>query len=134
IQIKDKDYRKDPPYILLTGPSNSPLTVTGVNPLVTTGYSTPFTAEVLQIEAPAEPGDLDFSPKNILLVMNELPMKGVLTLYGIPIQENQKFTYEEMKGGFVKYVRIAEGEDSFQLKVMDYLDGMVPEPVTITVQ
>lgn len=134
IQIKDKDYRKDPPYILLTGPSNSPLIVTGVNPLVTTGYSTPFTAEVLQIEAPAEPGDLDFSPKNILLVMNERPMKGVLTLYGIPIQENQKFTYEEVKGGFVKYVRTEEGEDSFQLKVMDYLDGMVPEPVTITVQ
>ncbi len=140
IRIMDKDYQKKydkAAYILLQGPSVSLLSVSAVNPLVTTGISTPFTHEILVIDTPdatANPEGYDYSSQNIVLTVAEQPTNGVLTLYGIPIQKGHKFTYEEMKGGFVKYVRIAEGEDSFQLKVMDYLDGMVPEPVTITVQ
>ncbi len=134
IQIKDKDKRKDPPYILLVGPVLSALTVGAVNPLVTTSYTTTLTTDVLRIDAPADAGGYDYSPQNILLVLSEVPVNGVLTLYGIPVQKNQKFTYEELQRGFVKYVRVAEGEDSFKLKVMDYLDGMIPDPVTINVQ
>lgn len=137
IQIMDKDFYSTygkAPYILLQGPSVSRLTVTEVNPLVTTGMSTPFTDEILRIAPPADPEGLDFSPQNILLVLSDLPTNGVLTLYGVPIQKGQKFTYYEMANGFVKYVRTAEGEDSFKLKVLDYLDGMVEQPVTITVQ
>ena len=39
-----------------------------------------------------------------------------------------------MEKGFVRYVRTEEGADEFKLKVLDYLNGMMAEKVTITVQ
>lgn len=137
IDVYDKDYYKSAPYIVLVGPALSKLQVGAVNPLVTTGYSTPFTDDHLAIQTPdeaANPEGFDYSPQNIIFVLSNEPTQGTLTLYGIPMQKNSTFTYYELCNGFVKYVRTEEGEDSFQLKVMDYLDGMVPEPVTITVQ
>ena len=135
MRMKDKDYYKFTSYILLTGPSESPLTIGYNNPLVVApGYSTVFDQNTLGIEAPADPGEFDFSPQNIILQLSDLPSKGVITLYGVPLQKNQKFTYLEMSKGFVKYVRSETGADEFKLKVFDYLNGMIPEKVTITVQ
>lgn len=134
IRLKDKDYYKFYSYILLTGPAESPLTVRYNNPLVTTGTSTVFGTETLMIDPPADPGQFDFSARNVILQLSDLPAKGVLTLYGVPVQKNQKFTLQEMEKGFVRYVRTEEGADEFKLKVLDYLNGMMAEKVTITVQ
>lgn len=134
IRLKDKDYYKFTSYILLTGPAESPLTVRYNTPLVTTGTSTVFGTETLMIDPPADPGQFDFSARNVILQLSDLPAKGVLTLYGVPVQKNQKFTLQEMEKGFVRYVRTEEGADEFKLKVLDYLNGMMAEKVTITVQ
>ena len=135
IRLKDKDYYGFTSYILLTGPSISPLTVGQNNPLVTTGYSTVFDQNTLSIVPPADPGEFALDePQKILLQLADVPAKGVLTLYGVPVQKNQKFTYLEMEKGFVKYIRTEEGADEFTLKVFDYLNGMIPEKVTVAVQ
>ena len=65
----------------------------------------------------------------------EEPAHGTLTRYGLPVHKNQSFTYYEMANGFVKYVRGAEAQpDSFKVKVLDYLDCMILDPVVVTVQ
>lgn len=138
IYIHDKDYFKNGPTLVLKGPEASKLTIGANNPLVTEGSATPFTPEVLVINTPdatANPDGYDYSPQNIILQVAEEPANGTLTRYGVPVHKNQSFTYYEMANGFVKYVRGAEAQpDSFKVKVLDYLDCMILDPVVVTVQ
>ncbi|MBO5685222.1 MAG: hypothetical protein J6R73_01375, partial [Alistipes sp.] len=132
------DYYKNGPTLVLKGPEASKLTIGANNPLVTEGSATHFTDEVLVINTPdaaANPGGYDYSPQNIILQVAEEPAHGTLTRYGLPVHKNQSFTYYEMANGFVKYVRGAEAQpDSFKVKVLDYLDCMILDPVVVTVQ
>lgn len=132
--LKDKDYHQFTSFILLVGPSTSPLTAPKEVTLNTTGYSTIFDHNTLQIVAPSDPGEFDFSAKNIMLRVSEVPTKGTLTLYGTPVPLSSKFTYLEMQRGYVKYIRNEQGEDHFKLKVLDYLDGMTTNQVSVTVK
>ena len=138
IYLHDKDSHKNGATLVLKGPEASKLTIGANNPLVTEGYATPFTPEVLVINTPdatANPDGYDYSPQNIILQVAEEPANGTLTRYGVPVHKNQSFTYYEMANGFVKYVRGAEAQpDSFKVKVLDYLDCMILDPVTVTVQ
>lgn len=138
IFIHDKDYYKNGATLVLKGPEASKLTIGANNPLVTEGPATQFTDEVLVINTPdaaANPDGYDYSSQNIILQLAEEPACGTLTRYGLPVRKNQSFTYYEMANGFVKYVRGAEAQpDSFKVKVLDYLDCMILDPVVVTVQ
>lgn len=138
LYIHDKDYYKNGSTLVLKGPEASKLSIAANNPLVTTDVATAFTPDVLTIATPDatnNPEGYDYSSQNIVLQVAEEPANGTLTLYGIPMHKYATFTYYEMANNFVKYVRHGEAqEDSFKVKVFDYLNCMILNPVTINVQ
>lgn len=77
-----------------------------------------------------------YTDNNILFALMELPANGTLTKYGLPMTKYTQFTQEELASGAVKYVHNGGGSDIFALKALDYIGGVYPDllPISVTVQ
>ena len=75
-----------------------------------------------------------YTDNNIIYVLMTPPVYGTLTKYGLPMVKYTQFTQEELSNGAVKYVHNGTGNsDAFQLKAQDYIGGVFPDLVQISV-
>ncbi len=77
-----------------------------------------------------------YTDNNILFALMELPANGTLTKYGLPMIKYAQFTQAELASGAIKYVHNGGGSDTFKLKALDYIGGVYPEllPISVVVQ
>jgi len=77
-----------------------------------------------------------YTDNNILFALMELPTNGTLTKYGLPMIKYAQFTQEELASGAIKYVHDGGGSDTFTLKALDYIGGVYPAllPISVVVQ
>lgn len=76
----------------------------------------------------------NYADYNIMYSLMETPVNGTLTKYGLPMIKFAQFTQEELASGAIKYVHHGgNGNDTFQLKALDYLGGVYSDLVSVSV-
>lgn len=135
IQLCDKDNKGHYTTIELIGPFPSALTLVRNNPVIVSENVVSLDPDNhFAMGGPSVPDDYHYTDPNIIYAVKSAPTDGILTLYGLPMSVNSRFTQAEMRAGVVKYLRTTGTSDSFTLKVFDYLGGLYASDLIVTVQ
>lgn len=122
-------------FIALMGPIPSELEISSSNPVVVANNGvTTLTKDHISMSATSV--QYNYTDNNILYALMEPPTNGTLTKNGLPVMKFAQFTQQEIAQGAIKYVHNGGGSDTFQLKALDYIGGVYPEllPISVTVQ
>ena len=122
-------------FISLMGSIPSELQVNSSSPVtVTSQGSAVLTKDHISMAGTS--ASYVYADNNILFALMELPAHGTLTKYGLPMIKFAQFTQAELASGAIKYVNDEGGSDTFTLKALDYIGGVYPEllPISVTIQ
>ena len=125
INLYDKDRRKYTSIIELERPYQSAMTLARNNPVVVSNNIAILNPDIhFAMAGPAVPNGYNYKDANIIYTVKTLPTNGILTVYGIPVKVDSRFSQAEMRAGVVKYFRTTATTTSIVLNVLDYLGGM----------
>lgn len=122
-------------FISLMGAIPSELQLNGVSPLtVANNGSVTLTKDNVSMSGPSS--QYTYTDNNIIYALMAIPSSGTLTKYGLPMIKYTQFTQEELANGAIKYVNTGGGADTFKLKALDYIGGVYPDllQISVTVQ
>lgn len=132
---EDTGEDKNSAYIEILGPMPTDLEIVNNETLEcpALGMAT-LTKDILSMSAEST-DELVYTDNNIIYVLKELPLNGMLTKNGIPLKLMGRFSQEEIRLGLVRYFNGTEADDSFKVRAMDYaggtLDDLIEVPVLI---
>jgi len=123
-------------FISLMGPIPSELILRHNEPIVVANNGITVLTKDHFSMASYQSSAYTYSDNNIIFSLMEVPVNGTLTKYGLPMTKFTQFTQQELARGAIKYVHNGSGNDSFQLKALDFIGGVYEEllPVSVTVQ
>ena len=134
LYLSDKEVKGYYSTIEVTGLFFSAMTLVRNNPIVLSGSSTALNPDNhFAMAGPVVPDGYHYTDANIIYKVKSVPAGGILTLYGVPMPVDARFTQAEMKAGMVKYLSTTGGSDNFELRVFDYLGGQYMNDLTITI-
>lgn len=122
-------------FISLMGPIPSELILRNNTPIVVpTNGTTILSKEHFYMAGLVS--EYNYYDHNIIYSLIDVPTNGTLTKYGLPMTKFAQFTQQELARGVIKYIHNGDGNDSFQLKALDYIGGVYAEllPISVHVQ